>query len=370
MNKLFSAFSLVDETCTSMNLSKPVSEDINLFSESIDFLIEQDRILTFEKARLYSIISESGDNLILVDEAFSDYIKTIRGYIDKVIAFFKKLFAKFWQKINSVILRDKYISKHKSELDKFKPEMEFEIKGYAFAFSESVPNPFAINDIKDIIQEISKAPANVEDLGKEYSYIIKAYNKIKDDTKYMDKIRKDILGVKYSIPEDEWQEELNGAFVSGMKEKATIKVNKQCIDSALTFFEDSAKLQEQTKKQCDDISTAYSEISKSLANIQKIKDDIISNIKVSDFVDPDTKKTIHSDKYIETVDLFINILAIRIDAISKAHIMAYSAKLEAIKQCFIQDKSILYGAFKEVIGKSESSDLIFGIDSLPDMEVL
>jgi hypothetical protein len=242
MNKLFSAFSLVDETCTSMNLSKPVSEDINLFSESIDFLIEQDRILTFEKARLYSIISESGDNLILVDEAFSDYIKTIRGYIDKVIAFFKKLFAKFWQKINSVILRDKYISKHKSELDKFKPEMEFEIKGYAFAFSESVPNPFAINDIKDIIQEISKAPANVEDLGKEYSYIIKAYNKIKDDTKYMDKIRKDILGVKYSIPEDEWQEELNGAFVSGMLKYIGEKKYAEKINNALLKVLDCGNL--------------------------------------------------------------------------------------------------------------------------------
>lgn len=369
MGKLFSAYSLVNETCTSMDIVTPEEKDISLFSESIDFLIQEDRLLTLEKSKLYKGISEANDDITLIDESFSDYIKTIRGYISKVIAFFKKLFAKFWAKINSFILRDKYISKHKSELSKFKPEMEFEIQGYEFKFSESVPNPYAINDIKDIITEIGKTPTNADDLGKEYDYIVKSYNKLKDDKKYMDKIRKDILGTKYNISEEKYQSELFDIFVEGVKEKKSIKVNKAKVDEALAFFEDSKKLQEQTQKQCDDISKAYDEISNSLANIQKMKDAILTDIKVSDFLDPETKKTVKADKYIEAVDLFINLLAIRIDAISKAHIMAYSAKLEAIKDCFVQNKSILYGAFKQVIGKSESSNFVFDIDSLPDVSV-
>lgn len=365
MSKLFSAFSLVDESVSTIAINNPAAYmDDSYFIESLDFLTNLQRQQTYATAKLYKTISEASTDRIAVQEGFSEFFGTIKGFIKKIIDFIKKLAAKFWVRMNSMFLRDKYIVKNKSELAKFNTKHEFDIKGYTYTFTDTVP---ATTQLMTLAQSIADFKA--DDGGKKYEELKQAYDSFLDTKKsssYLDDKRKDSIGAKSNISESDFKDELFRVFRNNDSNKSTITVNNNVVVEALAFFTNFEKLKNQTQRYSDNMEKEYRNIQKSLEKVQTkaIGDD--KEVDISDFID---NVDVTADK-IALYDLFMKAKSQEIQEISNIHVMAFSAKLDAIKEDFTQSKSILYGAFKKILAKNEAAS--YGDDeddrSISDLE--
>ena len=109
------------------------------------------------------------------------------------------------------------------------------------------------------------------------------------------------------------------------------------------------KLQDNLEKEYKNIKSEAKDMASSFDQNKYIKD-IFSNDTVYAGSDAENKTKIDSN-----VQLIMDLIVDRITKMCTIHSMAFTSKLEAAKQCYIQDKKILYRALKAVI-KEEYSD--------------
>lgn len=350
MSKLFSAFSLVDESVSTIAINNPAAYmDDSYFIEALDFLTGIQKAQSCATAKLYKTISESSTDRIAVQEGFSEFFGTIKGFIKKIIDFIKKLAAKFWVRINSMFLRDKYIEKNKGELAKFSTKHEFDIKGYTYTFTDTVPSTTQLMTLAQSIADFkvdSGGAKTYEDLKKSYD----AFMDTKKSSSYLDDKRKDCISAKSNIDESDFKDELFKVFRNGDLSKSSITVNSNVVVEALAFFTNFEKLKNQTQRYSDNMEKEYRNIQKSLEKVQTKAIGDSKEVDISDFVD---NVDVTADK-IALYDLFMKAKSQEIQEISNIHVMAFSTKLDAIKEDFTQSKGILYGAFKKILAKNES----------------
>ena len=103
------------------------------------------------------------------------------------------------------------------------------------------------------------------------------------------------------------------------------------------------------KKQSKDIESKYQEISKSF---DKVTGDFNKAAGTYSVTIDGVNGTVDKDAITE-LDLWCKAKASQIQKISTIHHMAFSAKLDALKDCFKQDKTILYKALYRIKGNSK-----------------
>jgi hypothetical protein len=353
MSKLFSPLSLVDEHTSIVSVRSTDSYiDESFFVETLDFLTEQNREFSFMNARLYKNINESTNDPIVIRESFSEFFTSVKNFIKKIIKFLKKLIAKFWVRINSLFMRDKYIEAHKDQLAKFSSDHEFDISGYNFGFDEDIPS---INVLQNLDQSI--ADFKIDGKAKSKDDLQKAYDAFidkKNSNNYLDNLRKECIKAKSNIDEVDFKDALFKVYRSGDKSKIKLTVTNAIVTEALAFFTNYEKMKTSTQRHADNVERVYNSIQKNLNKVNQTTVDGINQVSIDDFVD--NGKDVSTDK-IALYDLFMKAKSQEIQLISNMHLMAFSAKLDALKECFDQDKKIMYGAFKKILAKSESVDL-------------
>lgn len=356
MNAVFNAQSFIKESTLSLhveNTSQRAYE--SYFLEGLNFLSQMRKEKTVQEAKLYRVMAEAGDNLWVVHEGFGDFFQWVKDFIKKVINFFKKLLAKFWVRINSLFGRDKYIENHKDQLHEFGSEHEFDIKGYKFTIHDGIPKLDPVEGVEQALHGLATA---VDNNGAK-SYEIKskadlkaAYTKFQDDKEDLDRERAAILGENGKIASSDWKDSLFEKFRDGDREKTTITVTSSVVTESLTNFTNHDKLKSKTEKQRDDIEKAYNRIQKRFDQLAEKAKNLAGKdaVSVSDFVDTEMGAKADEDK-IFTISAFARDISNRLEEISNLHVMAFTAKLDAIKDRYHQDKAILYGAFKKILAK-------------------
>lgn len=365
MGKLFSPMSLIDESTSVVSVVSTDSYiDESYFVETLNFLAEQNRVYSLLNANLYRSISESGNDPIIIREAFSDFFGAIKNFIKKIIAFLKKLLAKFWVRINSLFLRDKYIEQHKDELAKFTTTHEFDISGYTYTFKEDVPKIDVLMNIDQSLADFASGSSGDKKNAKDAKAMKTAYDNFlakKNSNRYLDDMRQTVIGAKSPIDESSYKEELFKVYRNGDKDKSKVNVTNSVVMDALAFFTGYEKLKNATQRQADNVEKIYGSIQKKLDRVNVVKDGDVENVTIEDIVDGDS-----SNDKLALYDLFLKAKSQEIQLISNLHTMAFSAKLDAIKDCFTQDKTILYGAFKKLLAKQEG---VIVLDGIPDYVV-
>ena len=356
MNAVFNAQSFIKESTLSLhveNTSQLAYE--SYFLEGLNFLSQLRKEKTVQEAKLYRVMAEAGDNLWVVHEGFGDFFQWVKDFIKKVINFFKKLLAKFWVRINSLFGRDKYIENHKDQLHEFGSEHEFDIKGYKFTIHDGIPK---LDPVEGVEQALHGLATTVDNNGAK-SYEIKskadlkaAYTKFQDDKEDLDRERAAILGENGKIASSDWKDSLFEKFRDGDRQKTTITVTSSVVTESLTNFTNHDKLKSKTEKQRDDIEKAYNRIQKRFDQLAEKAKNLAGKdaVSVSDFVDTEMGAKADEDK-IFTISAFARDISNRLEEISNLHVMAFTAKLDAIKDRYHQDKAILYGAFKKILAK-------------------
>lgn len=356
MNAVFNAQSFIKESTLSLHVENTHQwEYDSYFLEGLNFLSQMRKEKTVQEAKLYRVMAEAGDNLWVVHEGFGDFFQWVKDFIKKVINFFKKLLAKFWVRINSLFGRDKYIESHKDQLKEFSSEHEFDIKGYKFTIQDGIPKLDPVENVEQALHGLATA---VENNGTK-SYTVKnkadlkaAYAKFQDDKDDLDVQRAAILGEKGKIDSSDWKDALFEKFRDGDREKTTITVTSSVVTESLTNFTNHDKMKSKTEKQRDDVEKAYNRIQKRFDQLAEKAKNLAGKdaVSVSDFVDTEMGTKADEDK-IFTISAFARDISNRLEEISNLHVMAFTAKLDAIKDRYHQDKSILYGAFKKILAK-------------------
>lgn len=356
MNAVFNAQSFIKESTLSLHVENTHQlEYHSYFLEGLNFLSQLRKEKTIQEAKLYRVMAEAGDNLWVIHEGFGDFFQWVKDFIKKVINFFKNLLAKFWVRINSLFGRDKYIEDHKDQLREFGSEHEFDIKGYNFTIQDGIPKLDPIENIEDTLHGL----ATVIDNNGNKSYSLKAkkdlkaaYIKFQEEKDDLRDQRAAILGENDKIDESDWKDALFEKFRDGDREKTTITVTSSVVTESLANFTNHDKLKSKTEKQRDDVEKAYNRIQKRFDQLAEKAKNLASkdSVTVSDFVDSELSVKADEDK-IFTISAFARDISNRLEEISNLHVMAFTAKLDAIKDRYHQDKAILYGAFKKILAK-------------------
>lgn len=348
-------------------------------SECYAFLSGYNRSYFDASKQLYKTIMESCDSPEVIHEGFGDFFGKVKEIIKKFLAWIKKIFNKFIAKMNSMFKAEGYLKKNKNEFSKFKTEDEFEFEGYKFT------NLYDGGDVP-VITTLGLDMDNTNDTLKNafgngtlnYDVLKSKYDAF-DDTKedFFDAFRGKVLGDNTDIPASQFEEECFLKFRDDSKDKSKFTITSSEVSAAYTRFDGYEKLKKSVEKTRNDIDKEYGALERYFEKSYKLSKD---SFKITDYSGShasyvDAQKT-HlgmdgyddEKKYADTqakgggatkataaeqkalIESFLRARAAQVNQMSNIHGIAFSAKLTAAKDCFNQDKAILYKALSKIKG--------------------
>lgn len=299
----------------------------------------------------HKAVLESGGNLDVVHESFSDFLTRVKEIVKKFIDFIKSIFARFITAINKIILSDKYLKKHKEDLMAFDKRDEFEYEGYNFTIADNIP---VINAQVDFNQDFMGINFDVSQGEKFIEVITKAYDKFMnevDNGKY-DHYRAQVIQQHDYISHEDFPNELFECFRDGMHTAAKINVTSAKVTECMTRFTNYEHTKKNNEKIKNDLEKQYKEIEKKISHLvtsTRAKDaNKALTVNVDSQYSSATKQIKITNEAWTKFDLYIKAKIDEVVQLSNIHSLAFSYKLDAIKDCYTQDKRILYKALAKV----------------------
>jgi hypothetical protein len=308
----------------------------------------------------YKAVLESNGDYVIVHEAFSDFFSFIRKVIDKIIDFVKSLFKRFITSLNSAIKREQYLKNHKDDFKNFGKNHEFKFDGYEFSILPGIPKTDVLQSFADSMNDIDLA----QFASREYpvggptkdatikTHVQKKYDDMvaDNDGSYYDRKRGETIGKPdEAITQSDYANVLFSLFRNEVSSKEEIDVTAPRIVEFYSRFEGSKSLETQITKEKDAVEKAYKDIKNKVEKALKRTADG-KNIRVATGVDTEDPEIAVSADVVQILDLFVKAKANQIQMLSDIHTLAFSAKLDAISDCFKQDKAVLYKALYKIQG--------------------
>lgn len=335
-----------------ISVNKMATMDIeeSYFLSTIEFIKESNRSYYNAKSILYKALAESAGDDIIINESFNDFFGAVHDIISKFLKFIKSLFDRFVNALASLVGSEKYLEKNKKKLDDFRDGDEFSINGYKYTFNPTVPSNSAV---------ISNS--NALTYGLDISELdLDTIKGVKDERhdEICDRLRAEILGKEGTIDESDFAEELFKIFRNDELDSDSMDIKSlEVRESKKRFFEYKSTKKE-IERQQKEIDKTYKEIEDNVRKFVKDKDkasnldqfrtsiQVYGTVKTDGLTDGDNGT--YAKDFIPAMDIFMKNRADLIQKISNIHALAFSAKLDAIKDCYKQDKAILYKALSMI----------------------
>jgi len=369
--------------------------------EGYDAILEMNAFYCNAEKEFYTkVMGSYGDNNI-INESFSDFFNKIKDIIKKFIEWIKKVFKEFVAKLAALVGSEKYIKKNAKLLNKFNSEDEFEFQGYKYTHIDDVSMPVAAaldmfngtigqeNFFSNIVSQHLKSDsaddyygtkedkwnaadgfddaernrrATVTDkLNQALGKSIDTLNDSLDD--YYEAFRGRVLGETKKYDSKEFTDRLFEVFRDDSDSTSSITIDSNfVIDAHRRFdkYKDTIKNIEKTQK---DIIKDYEDLEKQLDKLIKYNK---TNMTV-DFNDNFSRSytstqigklnnlgdnVIYSSSTVDKMQSWLKIQSSKVNQMCQIHTQAFSAKLEAAKDCFKQDKQILNKAIQMILKRS------------------
>ena len=350
---LFSPNSTLAES-NALSVSKSFATDIDhsFFAETTQFLMGLDEEMLNNNKNFYKSLCEAQEEPILIDESFSDWTAGIKKIIDKILDFLKAILNKFLVGLNMLVKREGYLKSHKKDFNKFSDEdHKFLLKVFNFTFDVACPSETVLTDYSKSLDSITsmltdRSAGEKDPLAKVTTAYENYINSLDGD--YYDQIRAEVMGLKNTtIDASEFSAELFKIFRDDNQTKEEKEITHQDVIAALTFFDSYEKIKGETTKKKTHIEKEYNAIKKSIDNASK-KDGKTLSVRLTK--DGDMTAMELGEEVAAKYDMYIKAKSNEIQEISSIHALAFSAKLDALKDCFNQDKTILYKALYRILG--------------------
>lgn len=376
------------------NLSKITTTDTefdnySFVQEGYDFVIKMGYdYIAAEKAFCESVLGSHSDDVV-INESFSDFFDKIKAIIRKFIEWIKKVFKEFVTKLNSFFASEKYLKKHKKDFIKFESKHEFEYNGYTFtkiddagcpvanavaAFKDGDDNFFNSVGYDDTLVNGSD-PDYTAQTNKMNDVIQAKIDSVNDNLdKFYDEFRGKVIS-KEAIDSSDFATELFELFRNEDSEPSKITIDHTYVQDALRRFEnhkDTIKSIEKTQK---DIIKSYEDLEKHLDKLIKLNkgkgqyDNALSfaadssNSYTAGQIDVlkkdstvDGSRQIYSSSTFDKMNTYLKVQSSKVNQMCSIHTQAFTAKLEAAKDCFKQDKAILYKALAKIQNKPTTTE--------------
>lgn len=349
-------------------------------SECYAFLSDYNRSYYDASKQLYKTVLESCDSPEVIHEGFSDFFGKVKEIIKKFLAWIKKIFNKFVAKLNGMFKSESYLKKNKKEFAKFTTSDEFEFEGYEFKNLEESSNipcisAIAMSEVNNSMNDVFKLDAG----SINYDKLKSAQDNYEDNSDdFFDKFRGQVLGESGDIPQSQFEEECFMKFRNDSKDKTKFTVTSTVVNESYRNFEGYEKLKKAIEKTKNEIDKEYSALERYFEKSYKLSKDSfkitsytgshdayvkkdVDAIGMNTLTDDtsrnySTLKTNNGGKFVSNsearaiIDTFLRSRAAQINQMSNIHGIAFSAKLTAAKDCFNQDKAILYRALSKIKG--------------------
>ena len=344
-----------------ININKLATMDFeeSYFNAAIDFINECNTEITDKKIAFYGALNEAvnSSNEVAVLESFTDYFTGVKDVIAKIIKFLRSLVDRFIIALNKFFKSDTYLTKHLKELDGFSSDDDFSFYGYEYTFSPSIPYPQAILAFNaNLFSDIAPSAS-----GNELSLAgVKQVTRDMDLESQCDTFRAQVLGKDGKIYYTEYPDELFMIYRNGDTNTVQISADSSYIHTASRRYKEYDKTKKAVEKQRTEIEKAYEQVQKDVQAITRSNGSLnvaafLNNINASGAnitgINQDGKDATGltmSGDMMATVDAYIKAKIDQLQELSNIHIMAFSSKLDAISECFKQDRIVLYSALSRV----------------------
>lgn len=367
----------------------------SFISEGYAFILEMNaEYINSEKMFYSNILGSYGDDKI-INESFNGFFNKIKDIIDKFIKWIKKIFKTFVTKINALFGSEKFIKKNEKLLQKFDSQDEFEFNGYEFtnvdsnafpaatalsAFTSDIQGKGYLEDLYDGIDWDSITGENDDERRANASTIMntKLQNNIDNLNNsledFYDEFRALVIGKKAEkIDSNDYADELFKFFRNNESETSNITIDSTYVNEAYRRFKDYKTVINNIEKVQKDIIKDYESLSNYLDKMIKLNKDTTDKFSVNNYSggrkyvqdqidDLGKLQNNNGELYDKTnysfdkMNIYLKIQSSKVNQMCNIHTQAFSAKLEAAKNCFTQDKKILYKAIQQVVKRSNKKD--------------
>lgn len=362
---------LTENTVDSNMLVSLLPVERSYYTEALDFIRSSQRDMYKEKKKYYKYVLESNGDLRAINEGFELLKDGFKKIIDAIIKFVKAIYNKFITAINSVIKSEKYLKNHKEDFTKFNDEKhKFTFKGYQYTFKDDIPQIKAVTFLDDITGAIFELDAIRINTAKEEDtaennadnkalggYIETQITDLKDKLDngiFYDRFRGHVLNSQAPISDSDYSEALTETYRNGETVKTDIDVTNIYVNEAIKRFSSNEKDSNTCKTSKNRIDKEYKQIKDDLDKIVK-RDYSSGSLKVTltgnnRAVGDLSAFEFTSEEIANKVNRFIKIKQDQIQEMGNIHTAAFAAKLDAYKQCLVQDKQVLYKALSKIHG--------------------
>lgn len=347
--------SLLIESKDLTTIMDNIIENTSFTNSTIGFLTEINRDFRDADKQMYKSIYEA-DSLVAVNESFSDFFIKVKEIIKKFLKYIKSLFDRFITTLHRIVNSEKYLLKKEDAIKKFNSDHEFDFDGYIFTIEPNIPICNALVEFNsnfvnlDLSELGSNQNTNKEKLKNQYDNLKKDI----EGDKY-DKLRGEVIGRPGAmIYQSEFSNELFELFRDGSDSTSIFTVTSTVVTECFRDMKNYKEVEKETKKKKKEIENQYKEIEKQI-------DRMISTERTSGGYEVDlsniptaagkgnssTKVTLNNDA-MNQLNLYVKLLTNQISEMTTIHSIAFSHKLDALKDKYTQDKRILYIALSKV----------------------
>ena len=370
--------------------------------EGYDAILEMNAFYCNAEKEFYTKVMGSYGDSGIINESFSDFFNKIKDIIKKFIEWIKKVFKEFAAKLAALVGSEKYIKKNAKLLNKFNSEDEFEFQGYKYTHIDDVSMPVAAaldmfngtvgqeNFFSNIVSqhlksgsvddyygtkaekwdavdgfddaERNRRAAVTDKLNQALGKSIDTLNDSLDD--YYEAFRGRVLGETKKYDSKEFTDRLFEVFRDDSDSTSSITIDSNFVMDAHRRFDkykDTIKNIEKTQK---DIIKDYEDLEKQLDKLIKYNktnmnvdfNDNFSRSYTSTQIDKLNNlgdNVIYSSSTVDKMQSWLKIQSSKVNQMCQIHTQAFSAKLEAAKDCFKQDKQILNKAIQMILKRSD-----------------
>lgn len=352
---MFNTKTLAQQQFNTSNILEYANIEESYFIDTLQYIKESMNEYRDINKILYRNILESAGDEEVINESFTDFFESVKKIIDKFLKFIKSLVDKFIIRFHKFISSDKYIVKNKDKFVRFSDKHNFSINGYNYTFQPAIPLINAQAKFDESFVKLDFAELQgMTDQEQIYNNVKDKYSTLINDINgdWYDIFRGDVIGSK-SIAQEDYADALWKIYRDGAKDKENVDITNVFVSAALIRFENYKKIESDIKRTKEKIEKDYEEIKKQVQSIvkQNGSKDINKLIGMSIRSDYDTKGTGSlnvNTKVMNQIDLFIKKKVEQIVEMSNIHSLAFSYKLDAIKDCYKQDKDVLYQALVKI----------------------
>lgn len=373
-------------------------KNFSFVQEGYNFILDmRQNYIDAEKTFYENVLGSYGDDEIIT-ESFSGFFDKIKEIIHKFIEWIKKIFKQFVLKMNSLFSNEKYIKKHHKLLSKFGYNDEFEFKGYEFTYIEDSTMPAANalsaftsttqgqnyfdtwydsdNNKNNLDMSTGTEPERKKQTAKLNTALDTKLTELQDNLEdFYDEFRGRVINKSNEkFDSSEFPDELFRVFRNNDNEPSSITIDSGFVTEAYRRFDkykDTVKAIEKTQKE---MIKDYEALEKYLDKLVKLnKADKQMTLGIYDAM-PNTfgatqigtmitgdmntmnNRKVYDSSTFDKLNNYMKVQSAKVNEMCTIHTQAFTAKLEAAKDCFKQDKKILYKALNKIVGRSNKDN--------------